>query len=473
MYTKKSNYKPYEKYQKKPLNTSEIEKNRDYFYTELCQLLKEPVFKKGNQRNGQLKHWKRYFKFNYDKEHNIIEVLDVYDEPLPEEKQTRNKPKKYNDDILTICLLTKNCYLKKSMSSLQHYWGFFNNEYTNAHRESTSIYNSHYSGDDEVEWRRWKLSQNRNLTLFYFFVDCSKALYRIFNDALKYLQQNGFRLKDKAKIYDTKKGITENNGIVYGKTCYPEKEDKFNIAETQDKILGDYNCKTISDIYKKGIAHIYFRRFYNALREYHDIYYAYKEYQIKPITHSVFYSFKAIYDRYKELYEKSIKDSNKALSELSPAEIEDLIITSSIFYNDSNKFLKDNNLIFANKEELINELNARRYTINKKVVERIKKNNKKAVENFKQLLITVPQKNPIVKSLKAIYGDISEEEYIIKYEELLDSYVDKYIKLTPEKDKHVQVEINEYYILNEIPALMEKFPVKNYQIFNEIKNGSK
>ena len=89
------------------------------------------------------------------------------------------------------------------------------------------------------------------------------------------------------------------------------------------------------------------------------------------------------------------------------------------------------------------------------------------------MLITVPQKNPIVKSLKAIYGDISEEEYIIKYEELLDSYVDKYIKLTPEKDKHVQVEINEYYILNEIPALMEKFPVKNYQIFNEIKNGSK
>ena len=57
-------------------------------------------------------------------------------------------------------------------------------------------------------------------------------------------------------------------------------------------------------------------------------------------------------------------------------------------------------------------------------------------------------KNPIVNSLKAIYNDIKQEQYVERYEELLNSYVDEYIKLTPDNDNYINIEINDFSILN-------------------------
>lgn len=470
MYIKKSNYKDYVKYNKKEINTSLIEKNYEYYYFELCKILNEPLFKKGHQRDGQLKHWRRYFEFKYDKEENTIKVLDIHPTPLSETKQTRNKPKKYNDDILTICLLSKNCYFKSSMSKLQHYWGFFNNNYANSYRESNLIYNSHYKGDDEIEWKRKKLLQKQNLILFYFFADCSKVLYSIFYSAIKHLQQNDCSIRERIKIFDTyEDGDTIKANIDYNKTRYPDIEEQFQITTTQDTLLKHFKCKTLSDIFKKGVAPAFFRRFKTILKNSYSINYAYLEYEIQVNNHSKFYSYKTIYDSYKEL----TNNSHKMLSELKPDEIEALIIKSSLWYKESLEFIENNNLIFQNRQEIIEKIQSSRYCINKKIIDLIRKHNKNAVEKFKRSITNSNlDKNPIVDALKAIYNDIKQEQYIERYEELLNNYVDEYIKLTPDKDNYINTEINDFSILNEIPDLLEKFPIENYEIFNEIKNGS-
>ncbi len=470
MYIKTSNYKPYVKYEKKEINTSQIEKNCTYFYNELCKILQEPFFKKGHKRDGQLKHWERYFKFKYNKDDSEFEVLDIYNVPLEKEKKTRIKPKKYNDDILMICLLAKNCYFKSSMSKLQHHWGFFNNKYANAFQKSTALYNSHYKGDDELEWKREKLLQKQNLILFYFLADCSKALHSIFYNAIKHLQQNFFNIREKIKIFDTyEDGDTIKANKVYNKTRYPNIEEQFQITTTQDTLLNHFGCKTFSDIFKKGVAPAFFRRFKNILKNSYSINYAYLEYEIQANNYSKFYSYKTIYESYKAL----TNDSHKVLSELTPDEIEDLIVKASLWYNESLEFIEINNLIYSNPQEIIEKIQSSRYCINKKIIDLLRKHNKKAVEKFKiNITNSNLDKNPIVNSLKAIYNDIKQEQYVERYEELLNSYVDEYIKLTPDNDNYINIEINDFSILNEIPDLLEKFPIENYEIFNEIKNGS-
>ena len=101
-------------------------------YKELCALLHENPLKSGsNSYKAQLKRWARYFKMEKGRGRSIV-ILDIYDEPLPNDDGRKNGNRniylKYIETILLKYIYYKNgqiCYATRNVSA-KYSCGFSN-----------------------------------------------------------------------------------------------------------------------------------------------------------------------------------------------------------------------------------------------------------------------------------------------------------------------------------------------------------
>lgn len=148
-------------------------------YKELCALLHENPLKSGsNSYKAQLKRWARYFKMEKGRGRSIV-ILDIYDEPLPNDDGRKNGNRniylKYIETILLKYIYYKNgqiCYATRNQLWLL--LGMINNNYK---KIPLKILKSEIEYCDVTEWELNK-----------FYMRCNTRLNTILFSALNNLQ---------------------------------------------------------------------------------------------------------------------------------------------------------------------------------------------------------------------------------------------------------------------------------------------
>ncbi len=188
------------------------------------------------------------------------------------------------------------------------------------------------------------------------------------------------------------------------------------------------------------------------MRNAYSIEYRYTEYEFinKQIS-----DFGDLYEHYKK-FKKSTETT--PLSAMALDKIHNYIIPFDCMYNSCIQYITKNKLVQSN-QDIKNYINNFRYSLNNSIIKLVRKHNKKAIDNFQNNLNEKSNIATIVDTLKMIYGEIDEQQYVKKYEELLESYIDKYVKLTPQTDIYnSDISINDFFIINEVLALLETYP---------------
>lgn len=148
-------------------------------YKELCALLHENPLKSGsNSYKAQLKRWARYFKIEKGRGRSLV-ILDIYDEPLPNDDGRKNGNRniylKYIETILLKYIYYKNgqiCYATRNQLWLL--LGMINNNYK---KIPLKILKSEIEYCDVTEWELNK-----------FYMRCNTRLNTILFSALNNLQ---------------------------------------------------------------------------------------------------------------------------------------------------------------------------------------------------------------------------------------------------------------------------------------------
>ena len=148
-------------------------------YKELCALLHENPLKSGsNSYKAQLKRWARYFKMEKGRGRSLV-ILDIYDEPLPNDDGRKNGNRniylKYIETILLKYIYYRQgqvCYTTKNQLWLL--LGMINNNYK---KIPLKILKAEIEYCDVTEWELNK-----------FYMRCNTRLNTILFSALNNLQ---------------------------------------------------------------------------------------------------------------------------------------------------------------------------------------------------------------------------------------------------------------------------------------------
>jgi hypothetical protein len=291
-------------------------------YQELSNVLDQPI-KTGNAKKAQLKDWERYFR--YEKKGHSFIITHIYDVPLPENK---NKTK-YITTIQKLILdkvvqFDKAGYMFISKSELMKELRMINQNYT------------------YMKYKQLRLAMHMNISLeevedFYLTSDdllkrnIEAALNSLRNQSLVHWSHAITIVKLKADIetnrhneIKVRKEETTNeyneevvtfsaskpiSNKVYKKAT---KEEIELILETEKQVQLKYNCDSINEIFKKGLANKFYKEVRDILFADQHIYWYFNSYEIVANE-------KYIYSKYEELLDLELNDLEReeSMSELN------------------------------------------------------------------------------------------------------------------------------------------------------------
>lgn len=279
-------------------------------YKELCIVLGEKT-KTGNAKKAQLKEWERFFK--YEKEGNKFIITHVYDIPLPE----NNNKTKYIPTIEKLILDKVVQFGNKgkvfiSKSQLMQELKMINENYTFA------------------KYKQLRLAKHMNISLEEveeFYMTSDDLLKRNIEAALNSLRNQSLifwtnamtlcfiethaetNVKNKIKATKEEKTNEYNENTVSFSAIKPvsyqtfrkaTKEEIELILQVEKEILDKYNCKSISEIFKKGLKNKFYKEVKEILFDTANIYYYFNSYEI--IANE-----KYIYSKWEELQELQLE----------------------------------------------------------------------------------------------------------------------------------------------------------------------
>ena len=215
-------------------------------YKDLCILLGQNTYR-GNQKESQLKEWKRYF--NFEKENRKLLITEIYDTPLdPEQRKLRDDAiyVKYVECILLQYLAKQPGY--NTQIPPRELWkvlGMINNDYF----EYEHSYDDLYLLEPGMN----------NLQIDNFYYRCNSNIPKIVDSALKSLERR-YLIKYDPKAYMI--GKRESNGYVKYKLA--DNKEKSYILDCERKALLDLG------LYSKSQVHLKRKdsEFYNKARIY-------------------------------------------------------------------------------------------------------------------------------------------------------------------------------------------------------------
>ncbi|MCI8370657.1 MAG: hypothetical protein HFE41_05720 [Clostridia bacterium] len=413
------------------LNSNDINNLKQYLgkslsYAKLCKLFNQPQHSH-NSKTSQIKQWGNYI--NLIKKGTQYQIFEIYDTPAPQKL-------KFSDYVTAIALFSEKTNMKKSMLDFQYYFGFTNSNYIQFRKTPN---------DDKDD--------KNNEVLKNFLKDYKSILYIKFNEVKKSLISAGYDIREYMIISDTTEEGDEIDEFDYHrKRRYPTPQELSAIKEIEDGILEQLKCKDKRGLLIQKKNSVFYRRLNIALRNAYSIEYRYTEYEFinKQIS-----DFGDLYEHYKK-FKKSTETT--PLSAMALDKIHNYIIPFDCMYNSCIQYITKNKLVQSN-QDIKNYINNFRYSLNNSIIKLVRKHNKKAIDNFQNNLNEKSNIATIVDTLKMIYGEIDEQQYVKKYEELLESYIDKYVKLTPQTDIYnSDISINDFFIINEVLALLETYP---------------
>lgn len=215
-------------------------------YKDLCMLLGQNIYR-GNQKESQLKEWKRYF--NFEKENRKLLITEIYDTPLdPEQRKLRDDAiyVKYVECILLQYLAKQPGY--NTQIPPRELWkvlGMINNDYF----EYEHSYDDLYLLEPGMN----------NFQIDNFYYRCNSNIPKIVDSALKSLERR-YLIKYDPKAYMI--GKRESNGYVKYKLA--DNKEKSYILDCERKALLDLG------LYSKSQVHLKRKdsEFYNKARIY-------------------------------------------------------------------------------------------------------------------------------------------------------------------------------------------------------------
>lgn len=215
-------------------------------YKDLCILLGQNTYR-GNQKESQLKEWKRYF--NFEKENRKLLITEIYDTPLdPEQRKLRDDAiyVKYVECILLQYLAKQPGY--NTQIPPRELWkvlGMINNDYF----EYEHSYDDLYLLEPGMN----------NFQIDNFYYRCNSNIPKIVDSALKSLERR-YLIKYDPKAYMI--GKRESNGYVKYKLA--DNKEKSYILDCERKALLDLG------LYSKSQVHLKRKdsEFYNKARIY-------------------------------------------------------------------------------------------------------------------------------------------------------------------------------------------------------------
>lgn len=291
-------------------------------YQELSNVLDQPI-KTGNAKKAQLKDWERYFKYER-KGHSII-ITHIYDVPLPENK---NKTK-YITTIQKLILdkvvqFDKAGYMFISKSELMKELRMINQNYT------------------YMKYKQLRLAKHMNISLeevedFYLTSDdllkrnIEAALNSLRNQSLVHWshaitivklqadvetnRHNEIKVrKEEHKNEYNEEVVTFSASKPISNKIYKKatKEEIELILETEKQVQLKYNCDSINEIFKKGLANKFYKEVRDILFADQHIYWYFNSYEIVANE-------KYIYSKYEELLDLELNDLEReeSMSELN------------------------------------------------------------------------------------------------------------------------------------------------------------
>lgn len=265
-------------------------------YKELCNLLGEPI-KSGKSKEYQVKNWERYFKYDRDKYKFII--TEIYDTPMIKEdgRKLSKNTVPYMDEMETLILdllaqSDNGGAISLSKNKLLHSLKIINDNYKFYNRKRlklSEITNINISNIDEfytttsdsfksqLETALRRLS-NQSLIFWSYSVTVCHAIPEV-----EYTENGEVKMKKKTIIndngdYEVELQVSE----VKGKLDFREatnKEIKIILGIERD-LLDQYNCNSISELFKKGKIREFYNKINDILFERLNILYYYNSYKI-------------------------------------------------------------------------------------------------------------------------------------------------------------------------------------------------
>lgn len=402
-------------------------------YSNLCKLFNQDTHTH-NSITAQIRQWETYFKLV--KCGSKYKIIEIYDTPFPRHLT-------FSQYIIAIALLSK-C-IKYSILDLQHYFGFTNSNYVQFYK----------TPKDKIDE-----NDNDNEILINFLKDYKSLLYNKFYEAKSELLSFGYNVNEKIIVSNTtEEGDEIEENDCYHKYRYPTPTELSYIEEIGNGILKLLKCKDKRDviIHKKSGA--FYRRLNIALRNAYSIEYKYTEYEF---NNQNIKNFNELYEHY-IIFQKAIKIS--PLETMTNDEIYNYIFPIDYCYSYCKKFILENNLVLSSND-IKYYIYQSRLELNNDIIKLVRKHNAKFVKLFNESPFNRTETNPIIAALKKIYGDLDEQQYAKKYEELLESYIDKYVKLTPQTDNYYNnIQPNDFSIINDIENILQLYP-DSYLYFN-------
>lgn len=202
-------------------------------YKNLCELLGQNVYR-GNQKEAQLKEWKRYF--NFEKVNRKLLITEIYDTLAdPQQRALREDAiyVKHVEYILLQYLAKQPGYnIQISPRELWKVLGMINSEYF----EYENSYEDLYSLEPGMN----------NLQIDNFYHRCNANIPKIVDSALKSLERR-YLIKYDPKAYMI--GKRQSNGYIKYKLA--DNKEKSYILDCERKALLDLNLYSRSQVFLK------------------------------------------------------------------------------------------------------------------------------------------------------------------------------------------------------------------------------
>lgn len=280
-------------------------------YKELCKILDENVCNGGTQRKAQIDRWKRFFR--WDREKNAYIIREIFDEPLPNnDKRKIGNNAKYLKLIEPI--LINYLYLQNDKCKAQTKNNWF---------VTLGMVNKFY---DKTDYAGSLLKNYTNSYNYNKFMQFSESkLKDIFLVAINNLKRR--------EIIDWEEQIVivpfDNKGFI------ATKYEKDIIDEIEKTVLLEFECETKWDIKIKGLTKKYYRRCNEIVQKNYKWSYYFRQFFIKLINLNLT---KAEID-----YEqKKIKLNNIVIDGIINTVIADVDKYINIYLNWENKYNEDN-----------------------------------------------------------------------------------------------------------------------------------
>lgn len=297
------------------LNLSNIKEGNTYKnYKIICDELEVKQLA-GNSKKSQIKEWERYFR--YDKNGHSFTITHVYDKPLPE----NNNKTKYIFEIekLIIDKVVKdhtNGAVFISKSELMTELRMINQNYTYA------------------KYKQLRLSKYMDISMEEveeFYLTSDSLIKRNIESALNNLRNKALLFWSNAITLCFIKTIVPKNDINEAKTLKHESTNQYGeetasfsspqpyihkeyrkateeeiemVLELEKKVMKEYGCKTLNEVYKRGLHKKFYKETKNRLFDMANIYFYFNSYEI--IANK-----KYIYDEWSELAEHELEEKER------------------------------------------------------------------------------------------------------------------------------------------------------------------